>query len=229
MRDDLPAVPISTGRNSAEAIADFAMRERDLVVATTGPLTNLALALRLRPEIAERLARVVVLGGAWGLGNKTPAAEWNMLCDPEAAHIVASSGVPLTFAPIDAAATVNIPADLVQEVRALGGVGGFAAELLTSLRATHAPGPMRPAEAPLNDPLAILIAAQPWLAKTLAARVEIELAGRYTYGRTVFDFGRQNGLPPNCEVLVELDAKATLDAFVAAIGRLARKEKEMRP
>lgn len=223
-RADLPAAPIESGRSSAQAIIDFAMSEPDLVVATTGPLTNLALALRLRPEIADRLARVVVLGGAWGLGNKTPAAEWNILCDPEAAHVVLSSGVPLTFTPIDAAAQVPISADLVQEVRALGGVGAFAAELLSSLRSTHGPGPMRPAEAPLNDPLAILIAAQPSLAKTLKARVEIELAGRHTYGRTVFDFACQEGLPSNCDVVVELDTKATLAAFVATLRRVAQNE-----
>ena len=136
-----------------------------------------------------------------------------------------SSGVPLTFVPIDAAAQALISPDLVRQVRAIGGrIGALAAELLSSLRSTHVPGPMRAAGAPLNDPLAILVAAQPCLAKTLKARVEIELAGRHTYGRTVFDFACQEGLPPNCDVVVELDAEATLAAFVAALRRVAKNE-----
>ncbi len=225
-RSDLPALSIESGRNSAQAIVDFATREPDLVLATTGPLTNLALALRMRPEISARLARVVVLGGAWGLGNKTAAAEWNMLCDPEAAHIVFSSGISLTLAPIDAAAQVLIRPHLVDEVRAIGGrVGLFAAELLSSLRFTHRRGPLRADEAPLNDPLAIVIAAQPSLARTLKARVDVELAGRHTYGRTVVDFECRGDLPPNCEVVVEFDPDAALAAFVAAIRRIAHAER----
>ncbi len=113
-RGELPAVLIETGRQSAQAIAELAFRHEELVVVTTGPLTNLALALRLRPEIATQIARVVILGGAWGLGNKTAAAEWNILCDPEAAHIVFASGAPITLAPIDSAAQVLIGPDLVE-------------------------------------------------------------------------------------------------------------------
>lgn len=222
VRSDLSAGVIETGRNSAQAIVDFALRERDLVVATTGPLTNLALALRLCPEISARISRVVVLGGAWGLGNKTAAAEWNILCDPEAAHIVFSSGVPLTLVPIDAAAQVVIRPGLVEDARGIGGrVGPFAAELLSSLRSTHRPGPMRSEAAPLNDPLAILIAAQPGLAKTLPGRVEIELAGRHTYGRTVVDFAGRGGLASNCEVVVAIDERAALAAFLAALRCVA--------
>jgi inosine-uridine nucleoside N-ribohydrolase len=225
-RSDLPAVPIETGRQSAEAIAELALRHEGLVIVTTGPLTNLALALRLRPEIAARIARIVILGGAWGLGNKTAAAEWNMLCDPEAAHIVFSSGAPITLAPIDSAAQVLISPHLVSDARAIGGrVGVFAAELLSSLRSTHRPGPMKTDNAPLNDPLAILVAAQPSLVKTLKARVEVELAGRHTYGRTVIDFAGRGGLPPNCEVVVEYDVDATAFAFLDALRRVADRQK----
>jgi inosine-uridine nucleoside N-ribohydrolase len=65
-------------------------------VVTTGPFTNLAMAIRRHPECATRIARIVSLAGAWGLGNKTAAAEWNVLCDPEAAAIVLGAGIPLT-------------------------------------------------------------------------------------------------------------------------------------
>ncbi len=84
---------------------------------------------------------------------------------------------------------------------------------------------MKTADAPLNDPLAILIAAQPSLAKTLKARVEVELAGRHTYGRTVIDFAGRTGLPPNCDVVVEYDAGATVSAFLSALRRVADQQK----
>ena len=145
-----------------------------------------------------------------------------MLCDPEAAAIAFGAGVPITLIPIDAASQVTIDDTLVEAIRALpGAVPRFAVELLRSLRKTHRTGPFGPADMPLNDPLALLLAAQPALARTLPARVDVELAGRFTYGRTVVDFAGKSGLPPNCEVAVEFDLAATRRAFISAFARLA--------
>jgi inosine-uridine nucleoside N-ribohydrolase len=221
-RLDLPAVALDP-RSSAELIVETALAHPGLVVACTGPLTNLALALRVKPEIAGKIGRIVALGGAWGLGNKTAAAEWNVLSDPEAAAIVYGAGVPMTMIPIDAAASVGIDASLVAEVAAGGGaVCGLAAELLGSLRATHRPGPFGPKDAALNDPLALLIAAVPDLARVLAARVDIELAGAFTYGRTVVDFAGRSGRPANCEVVVEIDAPRARAIFVETLVAASR-------
>jgi inosine-uridine nucleoside N-ribohydrolase len=221
-RPDLPAVELSTA-SSAEMIVDIASRIAGLTIVTTGPLTNLALALGLRPSIAARIARIVTLGGAWGLGNKTAAAEWNMLCDPEAASIIFGAGIPLTLLPIDATAQILIDDDLVSAIAALAGAAPrFALELLRSLRATHRAGPFGPPDAPLNDPLALLVANAPALARTMPARVDVELAGRFTYGRTVVDFSGKSGLAPNCEVVVAFDVAATRQAFVHSLTRLAQ-------
>lgn len=222
-RPDLPAVPIDETRTSAEAIADLAGRTDGLTIVTTGPFTNLALALRNRPSIAGKLSRIVALAGAWGLGNKTAAAEWNVLCDPEAASVVFEAGVPITLLPIDATAQVMIDDTLLEAVMALPGPGArFAAELLRSLRATFTGGgPFAPTDMPLNDPLASLVAAEPALARTVPARVDVELAGRFTYGRTVMDFAGKSGLPPNCDVAIEFDVAATRRSFVRALARLA--------
>ncbi len=214
-RTDLPVVDLSL-LPSAELLRRMAADEPGLVVATTGPLTNLALALRSDPGCARNLGRIVMLGGSWGLGNKTAAAEWNILCDPEAAAIVLGAGMPVTLVPIDAAAAVTVDDALVDEVAATG-TASFAVELLRSLRGTHRPGPFGPADAPLNDPLALLVAAEPDLARTLPARVEVELAGRHTYGRTVVDFAGRSG-PPNCDVVVGFDVPATRRAFVRAVA-----------
>lgn len=219
-RSDLAAVPL-VPQHSAELICMLAEREPGITVVTTGPLTNLALALRLDPKLAARLGRIVTLGGAWGLGNKTAAAEWNILCDPEAASVVFDARVLITLIPIDAAATVPIDMALIQAVGQLGTpVAGFAAELLRSLRTTHRASLFGPEEAPLNDPCALLVAAEPSLARTVPARVDVECVGRHAYGRTVIDFAGRSG-PSNCDVTIGFDVAATHQAFVAALSRAA--------
>lgn len=219
-RPDLPAIEIAKA-SSAETIAECA---EGLTLVATGPLTNLALALRNRPAIAGKLKRIVALGGAWGLGNKTAAAEWNMLSDPEAASIVFAAGIPITLIPIDAAGQIAIDDALIAAIETKGGpVSRFAGELLRSLRSTYRPGRFGPKEAPLNDPLAVLVAADPSLVRTIQARVDVELCGRFTYGRTVIDFAGKLGQPPNCDVVVEFDVAAARQAFVKAIGHLSER------
>ncbi len=220
-RPDLPAVPLDP-RHSVDLMADTLDAADRTTIVTTGPLTNLALLLRRRPDLAGRIERIVTLGGAWGLGTKTAAAEWNILCDPEAAAIVFASGVPLLLVPLDVTPELGIDDRLADEVEAIGGaMATFAAELLRSLVVTFRPGLFAPPFMPLNDPLAPLLAAQPDLARTVPARVDVELAGRHTYGRTVIDFANRTGQPANCEVAIGLDAPRLRAAFLSALRRLA--------
>jgi inosine-uridine nucleoside N-ribohydrolase len=226
-RPDLPSVPLD-GRHSADMIAELVSTGTATTIVTTGPLTNLALALRRHPGLAGRIERIVTLGGAWGLGNKTAAAEWNVLCDPEAAAIVFGAGIPLTLIPIDVGAEAGITGALIAGAEAIGGrIGAFAGELLRSLVGTFRPGIFGPAHMPLNDPVAPLVAADPALARTIPARVDIELAGKFTYGRTVIDFAGRSGLPANAEVVTALDGAGIHRAFVAALERLAAQQASM--
>ncbi|CDX57095.1 ribonucleoside hydrolase 1 [Mesorhizobium plurifarium] len=221
-RPDLEAVALDP-RHSSDLIAELVVSGVASTVVTTGPLTNLALALRRNPGLPQKIERVVSLGGAWGLGNKTAAAEWNVLCDPEAAAIVFGAGIPLTLVPIDVGPQAVITDRLISDTEAIGGrVGRFAAELLRSLNKTFRPGVFGPAAMPLNDPVASLVAAEPSLAKTVPARLEVELAGRLTYGRTVIDFAGRSGAP-NAEIAVELDGEGIHAAFIAALKRLASR------
>jgi inosine-uridine nucleoside N-ribohydrolase len=219
-RHDLPAAGLDE-RHSVDLIADLAAARAGLTVAATGPLTNLALAFRLHPDLPRGISRIVALGGAWGLGNKTAAAEWNVLSDPEAAAIVFGSGVPVTMIPIDATAAVTIDDALLHEVEAIGGpVARFAVDLMQSLRRTHRPAFAGPRDAPLNDPLALLVAADPSMASIAPARVAVELGAGPSYGRTVVDFACRGG-PANCDVVTAFDVGATRAAFVAALASLA--------
>ncbi len=223
-RHDRPRVDLDP-RASVELIAELAMRSPGLTIACTGPLTNIALALRSHPLIASKVGRIVTLGGAWGLGNKTAAAEWNILSDPEAAQVVYESRIPITMVPIDATAQVGIDAELPKQASAVRGpAGALASELLTSLRTTHRPNFLQPGEAALNDPLAVLVASEPSLVQTMPARVDIETTGTHTYGRTVVDFHGKSGNPPNCDVVVRFHAVATRAAFLAALQQLSQRE-----
>ena len=191
------------------------------------PLTNLATLIRTCPSAKDRIERVITLGGSWGLGNKTAAEEWNVLCDPEAASIVFSSGLDITLIPIDAAAQVGIDPEPATETQAIGGpMADFAAELLRSQVTTFRPGLFSPEFMPLNDPCAPLVAADPGLVKTVPARLDVELTGKFTYGRTVIDFSGRSSLPANCEVIVGFDRRATRRAFLAALERLASLSNE---
>jgi inosine-uridine nucleoside N-ribohydrolase len=219
------AAPALDARHSADLIADLVRAGQVSTIVTTGPLTNLALALRRHPELAGEIRRIVTLGGAWGLGSKTAAAEWNVLCDPEAAAIVFGAGIPLTLIPIDVGADAGITEALVGEAEAVGGrIGAFAGELLRSLVSTFRPGLFGPPHMPLNDPVAPLVAADPSLARSVPARLEVELAGKFTYGRTVIDFAGRSGLPANADIVISLDGDRILQGLVAALARLAANQ-----
>ena len=224
-RADLDRVPLDA-LHSTDRIAAEANACPGLTIVATGPLTNLAMALRRYPEIQGKIARIVTLSGAWGLGTKTAAAEWNILCDPEAAAIVYGSGIPITMVPVDASGTVPITTTLVDDVARLHGpAASLAAELLVSLVTTHRPGVLVPREMPLHDPCAMLVVAVPEIAKTVPARVDVETTPGMNYGRTVVDFAGRTDKPQNCDVVIDFDIDATHAALVAAIAELSRLQR----
>jgi inosine-uridine nucleoside N-ribohydrolase len=220
-RGDLPAVKLDD-LHSIDRIAREAAAHPGLTVVATGPLTNLALAIRRYPELTGTIGRIVTLSGAWGLGTKSAAAEWNILCDPEAAAIVYGAGIPVTMVPVDASGTVPITDALVAEVKSIGGSAPrLAAELLRSLQSTHHAGLFGSAEAPLHDPCAMLVAAQPAIATIVKARVDIDTTQGLNYGRTIVDFAGRSEVPANCDVVIAFDVVATHRALVRALRSLS--------
>ena len=223
-RDDLAAAEVGP-EHGVDLLVRTARENPGAVLVATGPLTNVAWAIRRDPEAMAMLSRLVILGGAWGLGNKSAAAEFNILCDPEAASVVFESGLSITLVPVDATATVAIEASLVEQVRAVSSPAAeFAVELLSSLRTTHRPGPGplgAVVQAPLHDPTAVVLALQPELAETVRARVDVETAGRHTYGRTVIDFAGKSPASPNVDVVTAIDADAVREIFTQSVADLS--------
>ncbi|WP_238367220.1 nucleoside hydrolase [Mesobacterium pallidum] len=164
-----------------------------------GPQTNIALALRREPRIADNIARIVFMGGGYFEGgNMSPAAEYNILVDPEAARIVLGAGIPVTAVPLDcthaAPAPVNWSAELEAEgtevMRACGGMMRFFERYGNAKYGTQS--------RPLHDAVAVGALLWPELFTGRLCPVDVECAGELTTGMTVVDWLRQTGKPDNC-------------------------------
>jgi len=220
-RNDLSSITPDS-RNSVQLLHDTIIDNPGITVVTTGPLTNLSVFLSMYPELKINISRIFSLAGSIGLGNKTASSEWNILCDPEAASIVLDSGIPITMIPIDTSFEVVISKHLIKQVNEIGSpTANFAVELLESLVSTFHPSIMGPKLMPLNDPLAALIAADPNLVSTEKARVDVELSGLHTYGRTVVDFLLRDGSEANVDVAIAIDSQRLENSFITSISNIS--------
>lgn len=175
----------------------------ELVLAVIGPATNIALALRKEPRLADWVQEVTLMGGSAGGGNITPAAEFNAYCDPEAAAAVFAAGWPVRMVGVDVTRTVGIDATDIEILRGSGRrTAGVIADLLSFYmdRQTHSTGLTH---APMHDACALIPLLDPDAMAYRETRVEVELAGRFTRGMTVCDFRGSRIERPNARVAVQ--------------------------
>ena len=191
-------------------------RPGEVWLVATGPLTNVALALRTAPDLAGSLRGISIMGGGIPWGNVTAAAEFNILVDPEAADVVFRAGLPLTMAGLDATHQWFVDAAVSARMRAAGGrAAAFCASLLDYYGQAYGRVYGAPAAGPLHDPLAVLAVTHPHLVTTTAHHVAIELTGTHTRGMTVADLrGVPGGAPPNVEAIREVDAAGATRVLV---------------
>ena len=193
-----------------------------IVLVTAGPLTNLALAVRIRPEIVSKLKEVVVMGGAVREpGNVTMAAEFNIHTDPQAAKIVFNSGLPITLVSLDVTTkeqntlTLN---HLSQIEKADTPISRFISRIAryrmkTGGSSAHVHGCF------LHDPLAVAIAIDKSLVrKSEEINVDVETEGKITLGKTQADLRRYSEHPPNLTHCVEVDSPRFLDMFLQSLS-----------
>ncbi len=184
----------------------------------TGPLTNVALLLRLFPELAGRIREIVWMGGSTREGNVTPAAEFNAFADPEAAHVVFTAGVALRMVGLNLTHQAVATPDVVERIAALPGpVPRLVVDLLEFFTASYRRVFAMPAP-PVHDACAVAAVIDPGLVTSVPAHVAVELGGRHTYGATVVDRG--GARPANCQVAVGLDRSGFWDLVTAALARL---------
>jgi purine nucleosidase len=195
-----------------------------------GPLTNIALAVRRYPRLVTQVRDLVIMGGSAGRGNVTPAAEFNIAADPEAAAIVFGAGWTVTMVGLDVTLRARATAAVRERMR---GLGRLAADLLLSSlsgyrAASRGVGPAagEPGQPPapegpaVHDVCAVAGVAAPGLLTWAPARVEVETAGRWTTGMTVTDF-TAGAADSNARVAVAIDAEGFWDLVLDAYGRAA--------
>ena len=216
---DGPALPPPMREPVDEHAVDWlaAHVTEDVVLVPTGPLTNVALLLDRFPE--ARPERIVLMGGAIGLGNITPAAEFNIWADPEAAARVFDSGLDITMVGLDVTHQALVMPDRAERLGASGRVGRVVAELIDFFTVYHRDtygwaGP------PVHDALALAAAFSPDLLVTQACHVAVETSSDLTRGRTVVDLYRRTGNPPNARVATGVDADGFLDLLEERIASL---------
>ncbi|MDO8121526.1 nucleoside hydrolase [Isoptericola sp. b490] len=212
--------------HAVDVLIDLVRRNPgEITLVTLGPLTNIALALRKAPDIAALIPRVVMMAGAAdGLGNVTPAAEFNVWVDPEAADIVYRSGMPLVQVGWDVSrkdATLTLAEG--DELAARGPLGEFCVRIQRQLvefcrEVTHIDG------FDLPDPVTMAVALEPAVATRVERRyVVVETSGDHTTGATLVDHLGVTGEPPNVDVVLAADRarfrEMLLQAGAARAGR----------
>ncbi len=218
---EIPDASFEPDERGATALIADTLREapEPVTLVPVGPLTNVATFLREHPELKERIGRVSLMGGSIGLGNTTPAAEFNVYVDPEAAREVFESGLPITMSGLDVTHQAGAGRAERENLRSLGKIGGVVAELLEYFASTYrnvfgfdAP--------PLHDAVAVAAVLEPELLTTRPMRVDVECESELTRGETVCDFYGVTGEPPNAEVGVELDREGFFELLYRTLGRL---------
>ncbi|TMR09550.1 nucleoside hydrolase [Nonomuraea turkmeniaca] len=206
---DLPPPTVEADpRPAIELIRDTVdATDEDVTIVATGPLTNVAMFVRTYPDRLARISRIVWMGGSTGRGNVTPYAEFNCWCDPEAASIVLGSGPPLTMIGLNVTHQALVTQDVIARISAIGNrTAAFGVELLNFFNSTYETDQGMP-EAPLHDPIAVALVAEPATVTTVRTRLDIELHGTETAGATSVDLIDQLKREPNADVATGLDVE----------------------
>ena len=202
-----PHVPVTPG-DGVDFIIDTLRREAPgtVTLVPIGPLTNIAAAFERAPDIIPRVQQVVLMGGAYfEVGNVTPAAEFNIYVDPEAAAQVLNSGVDVVMMPLDVTHKALTSADWLAGLRALGTRAGEAVASWTDFFERYDREKYGSEGAPLHDPCTIAWLIRPELFSGRRINVEIETEGRFTTGMTVADWWGVTGRTPNALFIRDID------------------------
>ena len=214
---DLPAATSTKKRGVAAEFLVQCFQESyaskdEVVLVATGPLTNLALAMKLDPSFASHVRRLVIMGGGHQEANETPSAEFNIWADPEAARVVLASGIDeVVLVPLDATHRALVSSNDCARLRSLGTAAARATAMLVEQRIRFYEGwqPMdRANSVPVHDALCVAYLVDPSVISIQKYWVDVETHGELTVGRTVIDTHGRSRREPN--VWVALDANESL-------------------
>ncbi len=223
---DGPELPEPTlrldGRHAVDLIIDTVMSSAPgtITLVPTGPLTNIALAVRKQPQIVKRVKEVVLMGGGYHLGNRTAVGEFNILVDPEAAHIVFNENWKLTMVGLDLTHQALATPEVLTRIAAIGtGPARFMVEVLEFFGMSY-----RDSQGfdfpPVHDPCAVALVADPSVMTLVRVPLDVELTGTLTLGMTVADF--RAPVPADCTTYAatELDRHRFWSLVIDAVERI---------
>ncbi len=189
-------------KNSVEAMKEI-LQESDekITLVTIGPLTNIATLFLAYPKVKEKIEKIVIMGGSSGRGNVTPAAEFNIYADPDAAKIVFKSGVKIVVCGLDITSTATLDIPTINKLKNMNKTG----EMLYSLFKHYRDGSIEKGNLQMHDLTTIAYLDRPDLFESNEAFVDIEVSGEYTKGFMVVDFDGKYNKEKNAEFCTKID------------------------
>ncbi|NVP54817.1 nucleoside hydrolase [Mycoplana rhizolycopersici] len=219
---DEPTMPLQA-QHAVDFLVDTLRNEPagTVTLCALGPLTNIALALQKAPEIVGRVAEIVMMGGGFFEGgNITPAAEFNIYVDPEAADIVFKSGIPIVMMPLDVTHKVLTLRTRVDKLKTIGTRPAKALVEMLEFFERFDVEKYGSDGGPLHDPTVIAYLLRPGLFGGRDCNVEIETASPLTVGMTVVDWWQVTGRQHNARVMRDIDADGFFELLTERVARL---------
>lgn len=198
---------------------ELSASEERVTIIAIGPLTNIGTLLASAPELRDKIREICIMGGAALGGNKTPTSEFNIWQDPEAAHIVFSSGIPVTMCGLDVTYKSSLQEADVERIRKVGNKAGRLSSEILDFYGKAVMGRGNDGIA-VHDAVAVAKILNPGLFQSEMYNVVIDLDGKYTRGCTVTDLIDVTGNPKNAEVVLDVDRERFVDFLIESLEKL---------
>jgi purine nucleosidase len=215
-----PTIPLQPERAVNFIIDTLLNSPEPIVLAPTGPLTNIACAFIMEPRIKDKIEKIVLMGGGMGRGNITPAAEYNFYCDPQAAYVVFTSGVPIVMMGLDVTRQTQTSKEWLQTLQTMNThVSQAVVDMLSYYYRPNAILEPGVDGGVLHDPNVIAYLLKPELYKGRRVYVEIDVSSTIMAGHTTVDWYNKLGMTPNAMVMNEVDVSGFFELLTERLGR----------
>lgn len=204
-------------RHGVQLIIDSVMNNEKVTIVATGPLTNVAMAIKMEPKILEKVDEIVIMGGSIDNGNTSPAAEFNIMCDPEAAHVVFTSGVTVKMVGLNVTRKVIVDDEVISRMEK---INNKASDMFVKLMRVFNENQRKTfgvSAGPLHDPATIASIIDGNLIKFEKMNVVIDISHGPSYGRTNCDVFDYLHAPHNAYVAMDIDVKKYWDIIEQGI------------
>ena len=218
---DLPEPRISCdSRHAVNFIIDMVQKSpRPVTIIPTGPLSNIAVALLMEPELKRNIQEIILMGGAVYLGNRSPAAEFNIWADPAAARLVFDSGVPIVMVGLEATHKAQLRGEHIKLFRTFKHPLGKALGDLMEFALTRYQRTYRTEGLPIHDVCAVAVAIDREIATLQKTFATVEVSGEFCAGRTVCDLYNRYNREPNAEVALDLKGERVIEMIMEVLAQ----------